>query len=375
MARRDFGSVRRLPSGRWQATWKREAREFAAPETFRTKTDATQYLAAVRADIERGTFTDPEGGRLTVKTVAAKWLESNPNKSPASLARDDSILGCHVLPKLGDRTIGSVKANDIQTLVNSWKGAASTVGRQYTCLAAVFSYAVDQEWLPKSPCRKINLPTVGTTKRYVLKPEDIANIVSASTERLRPAVLIGANTGMRWGEVFALRFENVNLRGKVLTVAGGITRTAKGAPVLGRPGTSHKAQSRDVPIGNLLTAVLASHVKDLGPGDLLFPDAKGGLMRSSNWRRREWVPALETAGLAEIKPLPGFHDLRRLNATQLAGVTDVKTMMERLGIRTERVALGIYAQAVEQRERDAADAMEAFSMSHVGRTKSKRKSA
>lgn len=64
-----------------------------------------------------------------------------------------------------------------------------------------------------------------------------------------------------------------------------------------------------------------------------------------------------------------------MNATQLAGVTDVKTLMERLGIRTERVALSIYAQAVEQRERDAAEAMEKFSMSHVGRTKSKRKSA
>jgi hypothetical protein len=49
--------------------------------------------------------------------------------------------------------------------------------------------------------------------------------------------------------------------------------------------------------------------------------------------------------------------------------------MERLGIRTERVALSIYAQAVEQRERDAAEAMEKFSMSHVGRKKSKRKSA
>jgi integrase len=109
---------------------------------------------------------------------------------------------------------------------------------------------------------------------------------------------------MRWGEVFALRRENVDLKDKVLTVAGGITRTAKGVPVLGSPGTSHKAQSRDVPIGNLVRAVLVSHVKDLEPDELLFPDAKGGLMRASNWRRREWIPALETAGLAEISRFP-----------------------------------------------------------------------
>jgi integrase len=75
---------------------------------------------------------------------------------------------------------------------------------------------------------------------------------------------------------------------------------------------------------------------------LVFIDDDGGALRYSNWRRRIWLPASETAGCAGA----GFHDLRRLNATTLVveGI-DVKTAQTRLGHADPRVTLSIYASA------------------------------
>ncbi len=65
MARRSpWGSVRRLASGRYQARYRLDGQEFVAPGTFRTKRDADAFLAHVRADVERGTWVNPEAGRI-----------------------------------------------------------------------------------------------------------------------------------------------------------------------------------------------------------------------------------------------------------------------------------------------------------------------
>src|ERR1039458_8898064 len=99
-SRNSFGSTRQLPSGRWQATYRFEGHEFAAPTTYDTKRLADTFLAATRTDIERKTWTDPRLTKESFKVVAEEWLESNPDKRTSSLARDRSILENHVFPTL-----------------------------------------------------------------------------------------------------------------------------------------------------------------------------------------------------------------------------------------------------------------------------------
>jgi integrase len=93
-----------------------------------------------------------------------------------------------------------------------------------------------------------------------------------------------------------------------------------------------------------LTAADADH--------LVFTTPEGAPLDYSNWRRRVWLPAVREAGLVGT----GFHDLRRTNATQLvvAGV-DVKTAQARLGHSDPRLTLAVYAQAVSEADRDAAE--------------------
>ena len=68
--RRSFGSVRRLPSGRWQARYRDVAgKSHTAPETFATRPEATRFLAQVETDLARGEWTDPRAGRV----LFAEW--------------------------------------------------------------------------------------------------------------------------------------------------------------------------------------------------------------------------------------------------------------------------------------------------------------
>ena len=93
--RRHFGSIRRLPSGRFQASYWHEGFRLPAPSTFTTKADALAWLSAAETDIHRGSWVDPRGGDLTVMHIASKWLEANPAKRPNTRAMDEIVVRAH----------------------------------------------------------------------------------------------------------------------------------------------------------------------------------------------------------------------------------------------------------------------------------------
>ena len=97
--------MRRLPSGRFQASYWQEGTRHVAGDTFGTKADALAWLSRAEADISRGSWVDPSGGKLTLAEVVERWLGSNPNKRTSSRLRDESIMRTHVLPALGDRQV------------------------------------------------------------------------------------------------------------------------------------------------------------------------------------------------------------------------------------------------------------------------------
>lgn len=96
------------------------------------------------------------------------------------------------------------------------------------------------------------------------------------------------------------------------------------------------------------------------PDDLVFQAPMGGPLSYTNWRRRVWLAAVTAAGLPTLiqggLPALGSHDLRRANATALVRLgVDVKTAQVRLGHSDPRLTLGLYAQAENAADREAAD--------------------
>lgn len=100
--RNSWGSIRRLPSGRYQARYRIEVEEFVAPQTFRTKRDAEAFLAGVRADVEHGAWVNPGAGRITLADYAWRWLEQQPDLRPRTRELYEGELRLHILPVLGE---------------------------------------------------------------------------------------------------------------------------------------------------------------------------------------------------------------------------------------------------------------------------------
>jgi integrase len=353
---RRFGSVRQRGRS-FEASYWYNGRRHVAPTTFGTKSDARAYLSSVESDIRRGIWIDPFAGRIRVRELAEEWTTSNPSKRESTVVREELTLRLHVLPVMGEERIERVQPRDVQQLVNDWRTqhAPRTVKRNYEVLRAMFGYAVRNDWLARTPCRNIVLPSIDGTRRYELSTADVGRIATHLPERYRVMVWLGATLGLRWSEVAALRVGRLDLAEGQLSVTEAITRGISGRNVLSPP--KSYAGRRTMYMPDVVTAMLATHLEGEGLSQndadaLVFTDDEGGALRYSNWRRRVWEPATAAAGCGGA----GFHDLRRLNATTLVveGV-DVKTAQTRLGHTDPRVTLAIYASSPAAVDRAAAD--------------------
>jgi integrase len=351
--RNHFGSVRKLPSGRYQARYWHAAAMHSAPVTFSAKADALVWLASVETDIHRGAWVDPASGQLTVAELAGRWLEHDPSKRASTLARDEAILRLHIVPQMGGTRIREVTPPGVQRIVNGWakERAPRTVRRQYDVVRAVFAYAVASDWLARSPCRGIDLPHVQALRRRVLSSDDVALIASAMDDRYRPMVWLGAVLGLRWGEVAGLTVGSLDFLRGTVTVSEQLGRDRK----LGPPKSASGCRTLSLPraLANLLSAHLATMcVTATDAKRLVFQSPEGSPLDYSRWRQRVWTPAVEAVDLAGVS----FHDLRRAATTALvAEGVDLKTAQTRLGHSDPRLTLAVYAQATTEADKAAAD--------------------
>src|SRR3954454_23035445 len=126
-SRSDFGSVRKLPSGRWQVRYRdRSGVTRTAPQTFGTRGAASRHLAGVRADMDRGSWFDPNAGRITLRDYADNWLAARRVRGRPLAPRTRELyrwqLDRHILPALGDRELRHLD----QAAVRKWHASMTS---------------------------------------------------------------------------------------------------------------------------------------------------------------------------------------------------------------------------------------------------------
>ena len=356
--RRHFGSVRKLPSGRYQARYWHAGGRHIAPDTFATKADALAWLSRSEADIGRAEWLDPAAGKATFAEVAARWLAGDSLKRGSTRARDQSILTVHVLPVLGDRQVVRVTRADVQRLVDGWARdhTPSTVRRMFAVVRGVFSFAVASDLLGRSPCAAVRLPRGGLVDRPVLSAGQLEALAEALGPSQAPMMWLGVVGGLRWAECAGLPVGGLDLLHRTVSVSEQLGRDGRIGPPKSRAGV--RRLSVPAWLAEDLAALLAARsLTATDARELVFVSEEGRPLHYSNWRRRTWRPACKTAGLPELR----FHDLRSMAATALvaAGI-DIKTAQVRLGHSSPAVTLGIYARATEQADRLAADALSKY---------------
>jgi integrase len=205
--------------------------------TFRTKREAEAFELGQRAERSRGLWFDVRASDTPFANVAEEWLGGNPGKRSGTVARDASVVHCHLVPALGDYAVGRISPGDVQRLINTWstKYAPATVRRHYAVLRAILNQATAIDLIGRSPSRNIKLPSMEHEDRLLPDAGGLVRLTEAIGADLSPMVYVAAVLGLRWGECAGLRVGRIDFLHSTLTVAEQITRGYKGVSIKGPP--------------------------------------------------------------------------------------------------------------------------------------------
>lgn len=360
--KRHFGSVRRLPSGRWQARYRTaDGRLATAPRTFKTKGDAARWLSAVEADKARGVWLDPSAGRVRLAGYAEAWLQGRATIAPRTREIYAHQLRTHILPSISPDVpaLGSVDlANLTPELIRAWYSALvarrskSVAAKAYVRLRQILTQAVNDDRIAKNPCRIEGGGVERHPEQRFISLTELYGLAAAVPGRYRAIVLTAGLAGLREGELFALRRVDVDLLHATVNVRRKRLRLASGEVIEDDP--KSEAGRRKVAIPRPLVEELEQHLArytDASPDAYVFTSPEGLPLERSNFRARVWQPAALRVGLSGLR----FHDLRHAAGTLAArtGAT-TKEIMSRLGHSSPRAAM-VYQHATEDRDRLIAD--------------------
>lgn len=355
--RRQFGRVRKLPSGRYQARYRGpDGIDRPAPETFRTKRDADDWLADRQSELRQGDWRDPDAGRVPFGDYAAAWVRERP-LAPRTAELYASLLRLHLAPTFGSLAIADITPAAVRT----WRRARldagvgpSTVAKAYALLRTIMGTAVQDDLIRRNPCQIRNGGAVITPERPTATIPEVFAIAETIQPRYKALVLLAGFCGLRWGELIALHRSDVDLANGMIRVRGAVSELTSGQRVYKAPKSA--AGKRLVAVPASVLPVLVTHMKvyaESGATGRVFVGAKKATPRRNHFNRL-WHKACADAGVKGLR----FHDLRHTGNT-LASRTNASTkeLMARLGHSTARAAL-IYQHVNFEREREIADAVD-----------------
>jgi integrase len=382
-----FGSIRQLPSNRFQARYNFAYRTYAAPVTFETKLDAQAWLLGERRLIEREEWSPPSErasivaqakkakgrtvGDLLEAYVSRKTLAPTTRRTYAGQYKN-RLEGSHICSV----PVSAVTRADVTAWLATVPDDRQT-WNAFTVLRGCLADAVDGGLLSANPCPRVKQRKKGVVAKphvaHVPVVLDVAGVIAylrAAPERYRVALAVLVLCGLRVGELRALARRNVRLgpdEGPVLLVSrqANIVHDENGRDAwVIRDALKTDASYRAVAIPAGLAARLNAWMddaKDQRDEALVFPAADGRSVITGTTMRRPHAVAAAAIGKFGMT----VHDLRKTAATLAAqqGATPAEQDAF-LGHGPEGVR-DIYALATAAREHERAGRLEA-SLKAVG---------
>jgi integrase len=217
--------------------------------------------------------------------------------------------------------------------------------------------------IPRNVTEAVKAPRPSSKEIRPLSPEQAKTLLeTVRGDRLEALYVVAVATGLRQGELLALKWEDVELENAVLRVRRTLTRTG-GKYTVGPPKTD---RSRSVGLTERAVEALRAHLsrqleemEQMGslyqPGGLVFANKSGSTINPSNLRQRSLAPLLKKAGLPHIR----FHDLRHTCATLLLSRNvNPKIVSEMLGHASIAITLNTYSHVLPMMQHNAVKALE-----------------
>ena len=272
MGRRRFGKLRKLPSGRYQASFVGPSgQRQTAPNTFRTKTDADRWLVNVESDISRGVWLDEQTGRQVFGKYAEAYLRDSPDVGERWAETCTRNMRLHMTDLLDLPLIAISPA-----VVRSWhakalagNGGRTSIAQSYRFLRTVMNCAVRDGAIAVNPCQIRGAGKDMAKERPIASPAEIVKLVDAITPRYRAAVVLAAWCGLRRGEVCALATADVDLVANVVRVRRNRVELLESGRKFDKvPKT--RAGMRDIAIPPHLRPAMVEHMQKWAGRDRFF---------------------------------------------------------------------------------------------------------
>lgn len=355
-------------------TWRAHYRSPAGGQrnkTFDRKLDAQRFLAGIEAAKGSGSYVDPARARVRLGEWAKIWLAGQTQLKPTTRERYEGAIRVHIDSVWAQVPLGNVTHADVQSWVTNLAvtQSPSSVRKIYRVLSMMLDMAVRDGRLPRNVAVKVNLPRpVKHERRYLTHtqvtrlaretgypsvPSKHASMDTRANDTYRLVVLFLAYTGVRFGEMAALKVGRLDLARGRAVIAESVTPVQGQGMVWGTP-KSH--QRREVPIPRFLIADLARHIAGHDPGDLVFTGPRHDTPLRVSTFRTAFGAAATTIGIPGLHP----HELRHTAASlAIASGADVKVVQQMLGHASATMTLDTYGHLFGDRLDEVARAMEA----------------
>jgi integrase len=372
---------RRDGSTKWQARyWDPSDPSKRIEKMFRRKEDGERWLTQQGASILTGTHVDPRRGDRPFREVAEAWQETWVDLEPKTKACYRTALDNHLLPEFGSRKVTAITPELVQKLINrmSKEGKApGTVRGTYAVLRNALNAGVRLRMIAVNPCTGVRLPRQSKEEMLFLSGEEVRALAEAITPHFRVLIYTAAYTGLRSGELRALRRKRVDLlRGRIhvaeaLKEINGKALAESDKGIIFGPTKNH--QDRTVTLPRFLRDMLNDHLTASpgGPDDLVFTSREGAPIRQSLFYRRHFKPAVKGRPASKGHPavkgaLPErlhglrFHDLRHTCASLLiAAGAHPKAIQEQLGHSSITITMDRYGHLLPSAHESLADRLDA----------------
>jgi len=311
--------------------------------------------------IREASSTKLEASELSLREfVETFWKPALDRKGikPSTRIGYESALERHIFPALGDHRLLDIAPVHIEQFSrDKVQGGLSvkTVRNLILVLQGIFSLALDNDLIPKSPVRKSHKPVYRRKEKPSWSPEVIMSILNAAPVSYRALFYCVALTGVRQGELLALQWKHINLDTKKLRIEQSLWHGQLVPP-------KTPLSVRTICLGAVLTEILAEHFQNAkynALNNFVFCNREGLPLNPDVVRKDVLYPILDRLGIARSSGASGFHTFRHSAASILNERTgNLKLTQKLLGHSNISTTADVYTHISEATEREAARTME-----------------
>ncbi|WP_027725456.1 site-specific integrase [Tuberibacillus calidus] len=327
---------------------------------FKSEREAKKALRLAEAEVIKGTYVEPS--KLPYETFVNDWFKNIKKKSLGVQTQVvyERYLESYIIPSIGNIPLGKITTDTIDRFISDLydkKYSASTIKKAVNIIKSSLEYAIIQGYIKKNFAKQATLPKETKNEMTVWNQEEVNKFLDAAKgSRYYNLFFVALTTGMRQGELFGLRWKDIDFKNKTLTVNQVLDHDGQNL----RIGTKTKSSHRTIDLSDKTIQVLLDqkkkieHEKSLDIGyqdnDLVFCTPLGTPLHPSNIRKRVFNKLIEKAQVPKIR----FHDLRHTHATLLLQKkVNPKVVSERLGHANVKITLDTYSHVLPTMQKEA----------------------